>query len=71
WHERNCQKCSSRHAGKTTAEFHGTSEREEFSRPHEMLLLKACLQCKTGLDEIMLIMQNNSADSLRRIDFFC
>lgn len=35
------------------------------------LLLKACVKCKICLDEIMLIMQNNSADSPRRVDAIC
>lgn len=35
------------------------------------LLLKACVKCKICLDEIMPIMQNNSADSPRRVDAIC
>ncbi|WP_180993974.1 hypothetical protein [Fructilactobacillus lindneri] len=32
---------------------------------------KACVKGKSCLDEIMLIMQNNSADSPRRVDAIC
>lgn len=34
-------------------------------------LKQACVKCKICLDEIMLIMQNNSADSPRRVDAIC